>query len=265
MNIVNKVKHLAGPLEALLLLVLVVSGTVHAQSVNPLETDPRAVRAGGALFRAQCATCHGADARGIATIEAPDLTLMWAQRDRGNSEVFDMIRNGIPGSIMPPHGFTDTEVWMLVSYLRSVAVGGTAEPIAGDVDRGAGLFNGNCSRCHRIDGVGGSLGPDLSDITNRRSKEALLSAIREPSANIGRRYKPVSLLTTDNERVRGTIKSEDAFSIQIMDSNQALRGFMKADLRGLIRDGQSLMPVFSTSNLSDADIDDLLSYLQADR
>ncbi len=251
--------------SALLLALTVFSGLLQAQAINPLENDPRAARAGGSLFRAQCATCHGADARGISTIDAPDLTLMWVQGSRNDSEVFTIIRDGIAGSIMPPHGFTDTEVWMLVSYLRSVAVTGTMEPIGGDVERGASLFAEQCARCHRLDGVGGSLGPDLSGITARRSIDALLNALREPSANIARRYKPVTLVTASGETVQGTIKSEDAFSIQIMDSEQALRAFMKADLRQLNKDVASLMPEFSAAILSDAEVNDVLSYLQAER
>ena len=50
----------------------------HGQELNPLEGDPRAARAGGSIFRAQCATCHGADAKGIDSIDAPDLTLVYA-------------------------------------------------------------------------------------------------------------------------------------------------------------------------------------------
>jgi len=65
--------------------------------------------------------------------------------------------------------------------------------------------------------------------------------------------------------VQGTIKSEDAFSIQLMDSNQVLRGFSKSDLRELRREEQSLMPSFTESSLSDSDVNDLLSYLQSSR
>ena len=65
--------------------------------------------------------------------------------------------------------------------------------------------------------------------------------------------------------MQGTIKSEDAFSIQLMDSNQVLRGFSKLDLRELRREEQSLMPSFTESSLSDSDVNDLLSYLQSSR
>ncbi|MBT71377.1 MAG: hypothetical protein CMQ15_04955 [Gammaproteobacteria bacterium] len=248
-----------------LIFILLSANSAFSQTVNPLAADPRAARAGGGIFRAQCASCHGADAKGIETIDAPDLTMIWTRAESTDQVVFQMIRNGIPGSIMPPHSFPDPEIWMLVSYLHSVAVTGTSKQIVGNPTRGSELFQSSCLLCHRVDGSGGSLGPDLSAITARRAQAALTDSIRNPSVNIARRYKPVSLLTDDNERVRGAIKSEDAFSIQVMDSNQVLRGFSKSALRELSRDEPSLMPSFSESQLSETDINDILSYLQSVR
>ena len=61
------------------------------------------------------------------------------------------------------------------------------------------------------------------------------------------------------------MKSEDAFSIQVMDSEQNLRGFVKADLQQLEYENQSLMPEFGTSMLSDADLNNILAYLESQR
>ena len=244
--------------------------SVPAQQINPLESDPRAARAGGVLFRSQCATCHGGDAKGITGIEAPDLTLIWAAVGTTDERVFQTIRNGVPGSIMPAHGFTDPETWMLVSYLRSVAATGATE-FSGDAVRGSGLFLSNCARCQRVRGEGGSLGPDLSQITSRRSAAALVNSVREPSATIARRYHSVSLVfeglragaSGSRQRIQGTLKSEDAFSIQMMDTNQQLRAFMKADLLEFVRESDSLMPAFSRTDLSSAELEDILTFLQS--
>ncbi|MBL4819469.1 MAG: c-type cytochrome [Gammaproteobacteria bacterium] len=248
---------------ALITSSLILSSTlVMAQAVNPFDSDSRAARAGGALFRSQCATCHGADAMGIQDIDAPDLTSLWALGDRADDSVFQTIRDGIPGSIMPPHLFLDTEIWMLVTYLKSLGNPSSIVSTTGDAARGAELFASNCSGCHRVKGKGGSLGPDLSVITALRSREALVSSIRDPSSVLVRRYRPVTLVTRDNQRIQGTLKSEDAFSIQLMDTSQRLRGFLKADLQEFIHEERSLMPPFESSNLSDSNLEDVLSFLQ---
>lgn len=247
------------------ILLLSCAALAQAQQSNPLASDPRAARSGGVIFRAQCATCHGADAKGISSIDAPDLTLIWTQQGRTEGSVFASIRDGIPGSIMPAHGFPDTEVWMLVSYLRSVAVGGSVEPFTGNADSGQALYNANCAACHRTGREGGTLGPNLSGITARRSQQTLRDSIRQPSTTISRRYKPISFVSAGNRRIQGVIKSEDAFSIQIMDSNQQLRGFSKAEISQVNRTPVSLMPSFSTAVLSDSELNDILSFLDQTR
>ena len=252
-------------LSAIVCLGMLSITHAQAQQSNPLELDPRAARAGGAIFRAQCATCHGADAKGIESIEAPDLTLIWTRNESSDSAVFQTIQNGIPGSIMPPHGFPETEIWMLVSYLKSVRVGGSTELYTGDASDGGRLFASNCVTCHRAGEGGGSLGPDLTTITAQRSRQAMISSVRNPSASIGRGYRPVTLLTNSGRRIHGTIKGEDAFSIQIMDSNQRLLGFAKSDLLELDRETESLMPSFVETELSNSELEDILSYLNRQR
>jgi len=245
--------------------VFLVASTASAQPTNPLASDPRAELAGGVIFRAQCATCHGADAKGISSIEAPDLTMMWTQPRMSENRVFTRIQEGVPGSIMPAHNFPDTEIWMLVSYLGSVAVAASTREFTGDADSGGHLFTAHCIECHRAGISGGTLGPNLERITQRRSQAALRSSIREPSSNIGRGYKPIILSTASDANVSGIIKGEDAFSIQILDSNQRLRGFAKSELLSSDRDIDSLMPAFPEGQLSDSQLDDILSYLHQQR
>ena len=241
-----------------------ISASVFAQQTNPLGNDPRAARAGGVIFRAQCATCHGADAKGISSIDAPDLTLIWTQQGISENRVFTQIQSGVPGSIMPAHDFSETEIWMLVSYLQSVAVTGSTREFAGDAENGERLFTAHCLECHRASREGGSLGPNLNRITLRRTQAALRSAVREPSAAISRGYKPIHLVT-ESEEVKGLIKGEDAFSIQILDGNQRLRGFAKSEVLSSDRDVPSLMPVFPEREIDNEQLDDLLSFLNQQR
>jgi len=154
---------------------------------------------------------------------------------------------------------------MIVSFLKGIGGGSASASLTGNAVLGAELFTSNCARCHRVNGEGGSLGPDLSVITARRSKEALVSSIRSPSAILTNRYRPVSLVTQDNQRFQGTVKSEDAFSIQVMDTNQNLKGFNKADLLQITHETQSLMPEFGTSILSDSNLEDILGFLDSQR
>lgn len=244
---------------ALLLLSwpVLTSSVALAQGVNPYIGDAGAIRVGGALFGARCATCHGADAQGIV---APDLTLLWAEGVEDH-RVFQTVREGVPGSIMPSSTAPDNELWAIVAYLRSISTVALEAVPNADLARGESLFKSTCATCHRLKGKGGSMGPDLSRIAAIRSKDLLASAIRDPSALIASRYKPITLILNDGTRLSGTLKSEDAFSIQIMSDDQQLRGYRMSQLRDIIRETESLMPKFDASVLSETDLNNLLGYL----
>ena len=228
-----------------------------AQGGNPYEADRAAIRAGAALYGPRCAECHGADAKGI---NGPDLTLLWAF-GTSDDRVFQVIQRGVSGSIMPSSDAPDREIWAVVAYLKSVSTVSPFENDRGDAERGQEVFSSTCVRCHRVSGTGGRLGPDLSRIAVIRSRDAMARAIRDPSASVAAGYRAVTLVTRDGRRVRGATKGEDAFSIQVVDTDERLQGYLKAELDEVIHEERSLMPMFDPDRLSERDLDDLLRYL----
>jgi putative heme-binding domain-containing protein len=220
------------------------------------QVNPATVATGGRLFRERCADCHGADAKGS---RGPDLTGLWINA-AADDRALQTIRTGIPGSIMPPSAAPEDELRAIVAYLRSIGTAGAGERSAGNAANGERIFDANCSRCHRVNGRGGRLGPDLSQIGNQ-SRQALARSIREASASFTIGYEPVMLVTRAGQQIRGARKSEDPFSIQIMDTRERLQGYLKTDLRDVRRDTKSLMPDYGSDRLSDQDLADLLGYL----
>jgi putative heme-binding domain-containing protein len=240
--------------------ILTAMVSMAAQAPPPAgqrDLDPALVRTGSGLFRERCAECHGADAKGVA---GHDLTQLWAA-GATDERVFQIIRVGVPNTLMPSSAAPDDELRALVAYLRSLngaaaAPGGTAR---GNTDNGERIFWASCGSCHAVKGRGGVLGPDFSRVG--QSPEALAQAIRDPNASTAGGFQAVTLITRDGQRVRGTRKSEDALSIQIMDANERLRGFLKSSLREVIKEPASLMPAFGPDKLTDADLNDLVAFL----
>ena len=136
---------------------------------------------------------------------------------------------------------------------------------AGDAGRGEQLFWSTCGSCHAVSGRGGRLGPDFTRIGPNQSREALIRAIRAPTSSSAAGYQAVTLVTRDGQRIRGARKSEDAFSIQIMDTHDQLQGYLKARLREVIVDTASLMPAFGPDRVTDRDLDDLVAFLNTRR
>src|SRR5581483_2178605 len=81
-----------------LLIAAAIVAAAAPQLQNPRRGDPEAIRQGAAIYRERCAECHGADAKGV---RGPDLTGLWTS-DGADRRVFQTIRAGVPGSIMPP-------------------------------------------------------------------------------------------------------------------------------------------------------------------
>ena len=104
-----------------------------AKIKNPVAADVTSIAAGRETFQRSCASCHGADAKGgivNSLVEdrggppTPDLTD--DQWDFGSSdgEIFSSVKNGTPPDLFmgPWDGrLTDTEMWNVVNYIRSLA------------------------------------------------------------------------------------------------------------------------------------------------
>ena len=232
------------------------AGFRQAQSQAANSPDP--IREGAALFSRRCADCHGPDAAGGM---GPDLTALWTS-GMNDALVFETVRFGRPGSVMPPSLLPDGQVQAMVAYLKSLGIAAPDEAGVGDATHGEEIFRSTCAQCHHVNGQGGRLGPDLSRIAETRSRAELRATIRYPSATVAAGYRTVALVTRDGQQIRGTRKGEDAFSVQIVDTDERLQGYLKADLQEVIQDKRSLMPEFGPDRLSDSDLDDLLQYLR---
>lgn len=214
-------------------------------------------RTGAALFRERCSECHGTDAKGVA---GHDLTRLWAS-GATDERVVQTIRQGVPNTIMPSSTAPDTEVRALVDYLRSLNGAGTSAAAMGDAESGERIFRASCGSCHAVNGRGGPLGPDLSRVAQTQTREVITRALRDPNASISDGYKPVTVITREGQRIRGVRKSEDAFSIQMMDDSGHLRGFLKNSVKEIVRETNSLMPAFGPDKLTESDLADVIAFL----
>ena len=168
-----------------------VARSSSAQAKNPYAGDAKMAKLGEYEFRANCAFCHGLGARGGG--RGPDLTRTPKKHGDSDTEIFNTINNGVPGTAMPPNGatqqgvgMTEEEIWQVVTYIRSVEKKADATK-TGNAARGKELFFGSaaCGTCHMVNGKGGRLGPDLSGASFRigcfGSNTSTCSSTAEPA------------------------------------------------------------------------------------
>ena len=233
--------------------LLVGSGSLSAQHATAFDIED-----GGRAFRNTCANCHGPDGDQIAGI---DLGRGQFRRPLSDQELVGIIRNGIPNTPMPATNMSDVQATKIVAYLRSVAASRKTVATAGDAARGKAIFDGKgaCETCHRVNGSGSRVGPDLSRVGQLRRTTELEQSLLDPAAEVlpGNRFYRVT--TKDGVSISGRLLNHDTFTVQILDMKEQLRSFVKADLKdnGFV---PTPMPSYK-GRLDSQETADVVSYL----
>jgi putative heme-binding domain-containing protein len=223
---------------------------------------PADAQAGGALYRVNCSTCHGPEGDNV-----PGVDLGHGKFKRANSdeEIAAIIRNGIPGTGMPPANLSALQATTIVYFLRSLAESTSVSTTSGgDAARGKAIFEGkgNCVSCHRVRGSGSRVGPDLSEVGLLRRRADLERSIVDPNAEVLAQNRYFRVVTNSGSTVTGRLLNEDTFSVQLLDSTEHLASFRKSDLREYAFVPNSPMPSYK-DKLSSQELADVISYLSS--
>jgi putative heme-binding domain-containing protein len=228
-------------------------------AANPFDNSA-GVEEGRSLFQLHCSYCHGARGEGG---RGADLTTGQYRRGGSDANLYSTVRNGI-GSEMPAVRATDDEVWKMVAFVKRLGSAGITEKPAGDPVAGKALYEGKggCTTCHSIGRNGGSLGPDLSDVGRRRNLKYLEESIVSPEADVPAGYRAIQVVTKTGQTVSGIRLNEDDISIQLRDTADNLRSFLKDKLSDIRHDRPALMPSYGKA-FSRKEIDDVVAYLNS--
>jgi putative heme-binding domain-containing protein len=241
-----------------LLAATVVAFAVGAGPASAQHETAFDIQDGSRAFRTSCQGCHGPDGDEIAGV---DLGRGQFKRASTDADLVRIIRNGIPGTPMPPVNMSEAQAARIVAYLRSVAASKRSVSAVGDAGRGRVLFEGKgqCATCHRVAGVGGRLGPELSTIGQVRRAAELEQSVLEPDAEVLPTSRFYRVVTRGGDTITGRLLNHDTVTVQLLDSTEQLRSFAKADLR---EQGFVASPMPSgKGTLSPQDVTDVVAYL----
>jgi len=118
-----------------------------------------------------------------------------------------------------------------------------------------------CMRCHMIRGGGGQIGPDLSMIGKKASRENMFESILAPSKAIADQYINWAIETKAGVVVTGLLIEETPEAVTIRDANGRDTKIVKKDIEDRQKTLVSIMPENLVAALTEDDVVDLVEYL----
>ena len=176
---------------------LALVGTVHCQFTQNRDTIkvdasgfPTEIQKDYRLFRTKCNECHGLD-------KSLKLSLPPAQ---WTSEVKRM-------QAMASSQFNNKQAAAIVAFLnyyqehRKASGKPAASAVASSGSSAGQQFYEaqNCDACHKIAGKGGAVGPDLTDVGERLSRDKLVHLVQSLKSGKNDKMPPLPPETTDHQ------------------------------------------------------------------
>ncbi len=153
--------------------------------------------------------------------------------------------------------------WAQVSSTATTAPLVVPDLAGGNATRGQSLFNGEqarCSQCHAFRGLGGKVGPDLTEIREKGRAE-IYRAISAPSATIEPDFASYSVATKNGQVVVGVVRAEGPDAIRVTDTNAHATLIPRQEIEQIRPSANSIMPVGLTGALGEAAVRNLIAFL----
>jgi mono/diheme cytochrome c family protein len=241
---------------------------IGAYPVRP-PGEPAAVERGTALYKSNCAFCHGQDARGGDS--GPSLLRSGVVLADQNGELIaPVVQQGREDRGMPRFALKPEQIADLATFLHSFRVAGydvsRQKPptiVVGDATAGQAYFNEACGACHSASG-------DLKGIATRLADERVLQqSWLMPGSMAGRgapvpdkaRPPTVTVTETGAAPVTGALDRLDDFAVSLTTPDGTFRSFrltprIKVDVQDPLRPHKDLLRKYT-----DADIHNVTAYL----
>lgn len=227
---------------------------------HPAIGDPAAIEAGRKIFAAGCGGCHGAEGQGG---RGPNLRRTGYWHATTAETLYRAIKQGIPAGGMPPSNLPEDQTWQVVAFVKSLTAPAFAMTVPGDVEAGKALFwgKGGCNECHRLQGRGGGLGPDLTNVGGRLSVADIRESMVDPDADGALGYRKITVKLKDGRTLTGAARNRSNYAIQLQDAQGVIHRIDVANVVEMDASVHSPMPRDYAQRLSRQEIQDLVAYL----
>ncbi len=201
--------------------------------------------------------------RSLRSLATSDATLQWKliALERDVPELKEAI--SVAYTILPP---SDGELQRREEEMRNAAIDEDAA-FTGDAFQGERVFfhsmGPGCYRCHTVDGRGGSIGPDLSNIGRGMSREKLIDSILNPSREVAPQYTNWQMATVDGALHSGMIVLENEGKTAIGTAEGEIIELQTIEIEQRAPQSISVMPERLEGRMTRQEFLDLLAFLHA--
>jgi putative membrane-bound dehydrogenase-like protein len=128
--------------------------------------------------------------------------------------------------------------------------------------RGKKVFDAQCAKCHKFDGAGNEVGPQLDGAG--RDIEYLLANVLDPNRVVGAPYFVRTATLLDGQVIQGVLAAEDDQTVTLKVENAVLKKIARKDLDGPVKVAEkSMMPEGLAAGMTEQDFRDLVRYVMA--
>jgi putative heme-binding domain-containing protein len=178
-----------------------------------------------------------------------------------------------PSAYLASHPMTPADDLLKLSRPRQEWKLEELLPAVKEIGKGRSFASGkqvfqiaNCIACHRMNGVGYEIGPDLAKLDAKQTPADILKSLIQPSDVINEKYATQVLELESGTVVTGVVVEESATSVTVVENPLAKsepKVIAKSEIAERVKSKTSIMPLGMLDRLTREEILDLLAYLVA--
>jgi putative heme-binding domain-containing protein len=182
------------------------------------------------------------------------LSSLDANRWRQLDQISDAAMRSRAKLLLAKQSTTASRAAVLTRYL-------TALTLPREAARGKKVFEQQCLKCHKVNGQGFEVGPDLS-VTKTRADETLISDVMDPSSVLTVGYRNYDVVTADGRIFNGVLTAETATSVTLRKEEGVEQTILRKDIDEMSASPISMMPEDLEKLVTPQDVADLLAFLR---
>lgn len=129
-----------------------------------------------------------------------------------------------------------------------------------DLERGKAVFKKICSACHRAEGLGFEIGPNLATMKNRGPESILLNVL-DPSREVNPQYLNYVINTVDGVTYTGLVASETATGVTLRRAENQTQTVLRVEIDEFRSTGLSIMPEGLEKEIDQQAMADVIAYV----